>query len=91
MPIKALFLALILHVVEFSRYDRAPRTAITHRLQGRPPNLMHAQPQVNLHELKRGSKGSHLIWKDYRRTAFKSPFRGRERTITQARVRVKLG
>jgi hypothetical protein len=57
MPLKALFLALILHVVEFSRYDRAPRTAITHRLQGRPPNLMHARLQVNLLELKQGSKG----------------------------------
>ena len=29
-----------LHVVEFSRYECAPVTAISHRLQGRPPNLV---------------------------------------------------
>ncbi len=28
-----------LHVVEFSRYECAPVTAISRRLQGRPPNL----------------------------------------------------
>ena len=29
-----------LHVVEFSRYECTPGTAISHRLQGRPPNLV---------------------------------------------------
>ena len=28
-----------LHVVEFSRYERAPLSEISHRLQGIPPNL----------------------------------------------------
>ena len=32
-----------LHVVEFSRYERAPLSEISHRLQGRPPNLVHTR------------------------------------------------
>jgi len=36
-----------LHVVEFSRYERAPLTVISHRLQGRLLNLMQDGQKVN--------------------------------------------